>query len=490
MAEDESPNGQDESEETNQRVFPLPLSPFEKFLLWDETVTCPMNSFIELHFDDHLDLDCLRKSLHAAVHRNPMLACRTRTIDGEMYWEYDADYVPELRLEADDAPLYAGRPRPIDLFNECGSRYWYRETESGSRLLIQLHHACTDGVGLRRVLIDTLTGYAQRTSAESATGREMKSGSGASRTARWDKLQVELLRDRFDFSKSFSGPPARSLTTWQRIKNAHYFHFQPPTTLQQRSSNSAVTASLQQEEQLGEPLRHFMLDEVTTKAATERAKLLGVGVNEVALGLLFLACKDWNVALGDRRPASRLRLLMPYDLRSRIDLRMPAANRLSFSFLGRTHAQIGSLDDQSSVDCLIRGLQAEIKSIKETRLQMDFIEAIRGASTNPRFFRWLLSKSNRMATSVLTYTGDISRGMKKYFPEQDGCRLIGNARLRNILVAPPVRRNTNISLGLCVNWGKLCFSAAWNRDAFTATDCGDFLEIYRRCWTEWSRVTK
>ncbi|MEM8736330.1 MAG: hypothetical protein AAGG44_19025, partial [Planctomycetota bacterium] len=190
--------------------------------------------------------------------------------------------------------------------------------------------------------------------------------------------------------------------------------------------------------------------------------------------------------LGERRGSRRLRLLMPYDLRSRVDLRMPAANRLSFSFLGRTHSQVGQLDDVANVDALIQSVHSEIKSIKETRLQMDFIEAIKGAATNPRFFKWLLSKSNRMATSLLTYTGDISRGMKKYFPEQNGCRLIGNARLRNILVAPPVRRNTNISLGLCVNWGKLCFSAAWNRDAFRAQDCEQFLEAYRQCWTRWA----
>ncbi|MEM8736211.1 MAG: hypothetical protein AAGG44_18415, partial [Planctomycetota bacterium] len=395
MARDGASNKPGETEAKNQKVFPLALSPFEKFLLWDETDTCPMNSFIELHFDDALDLGCLRESLHAAVHRNPMLACRVHSVGGEWQWEYDAAYTPELRLESEEPPLLDGRPRPIDLFRECGSRYWYRESEQGSRLLIQLHHACTDGVGLRRVLIDTLTGYAQ--SMNSQLNPSMDTGETdlgetadrAERAARWDKLQVELLKDRFDFSKSFAGPPTRSLTTWQRIKNAHYFHFQLPRPLGSVAAEEELKSALRRDEQTGEPLRHFVLDEATTEAVNDRAKSLGVGVNDVALGLLFVACKEWNEKLGERLGSHRLRLLMPYDLRSRVDLRMPAANRLSFSFLGRTHGQVGQLDDVANVDALIQSVHSEIKSIKETRLQMDFIEAIKGAATNPRFFKWL-----------------------------------------------------------------------------------------------------
>ena len=36
-------------------TFPLRLSPFEKFVLWDERPSKPMTSFIELHFASPLD---------------------------------------------------------------------------------------------------------------------------------------------------------------------------------------------------------------------------------------------------------------------------------------------------------------------------------------------------------------------------------------------------------------------------------------------------
>ena len=94
-----------------------------------------------------------------------------------------------------------------------------------------------------------------------------------------------------------------------------------------------------------EPLEHLIIDRETSEAILEHARLKQVGINELALGLLFETCCIWNQQHGDRNPRSRIRILMPYDLRSRIDLRMPATNRLSFSFLGRRQDQCGDLND-------------------------------------------------------------------------------------------------------------------------------------------------
>ena len=453
-------------------LFPMQLTPFEKFLIWDERPQHPMNSFIELHFDSQLDTSLLEDALTAAVHRNPLLACRIVQREDELYWQYVPGYRPKLRLESQNPPLTGGWPIPINLWTECGSRYWYREQEGGSRLLIQLHHACTDGVGLRRVLIDALTGYARAIEKRNQRGL----GTNGNRLATFEKLDTESLQDRFDFSKSFTGPPMRNLTTWERIKNAHYFHFQLPKPL---IGKDDIEFNLP-EVRGGEPLMHSILERNVSKQIQDKCRTQGYGINDLALALLFQACAHWNKRRGDPKPNSRIRLLMPYDLRSRVDLRMPATNRLSFSFLGRTYSQCEDLDK------LIRSVHQEVKSVKETRLALDFLEAISRMSARPRVMQWLLKKSNRMSTAVLTYTGDVSRGMKRYFPERDGVRLIGNAGLRNILVAPPVRRNTNISLGLCVNWGQLCISAAWNREVFTAADCQEFLELYRQGWMDWA----
>jgi hypothetical protein len=69
---------------------------------------------------------------------------------------------------------------------------------------------------------------------------------------------------------------------------------------------------------------------------------------------------------------------MPYDLRSRADLQMPAANRLSFSFLGRDARQC---EDFSQ---LLASVQAEVQAIKDSRLPLDFLGALTLAERSPR----------------------------------------------------------------------------------------------------------
>ncbi len=448
-------------------LFPLRLSPFERFFLWDERPPHPATSFTELHFATPLNLELLAKSIHVAIHRNPLLACRVAEHDGQLMWDYDPGFCPVILQEPAHVPLSErGWPTPIDLQSETSLRFWYRERNGQSRLLIQLHHACADGIGLRRFLIDALTGYANET----------RSAAGDQPTVAWQPLELAGLRDRFDFSRTFSRPASRPLSTWQRIKNAHYFHFQLPQPILGHAHEHTKADTTD----VSEPLRHQLLDRQLSSHIKERAKSEKVGINELALSLLFQTCCRWNQELGDTNPQSRLRLLMPYDLRSRPDLRLPATNRFSFSFLGRTHAECQHLPD------LLRSVRDEIEWMRDSHLPLDFLESLKMADRAPNLVRWIMNRSRRMATAVLTYTGDISRGMHKLFPDDQGARVIGDARLTNVLGAPPVRQHTNLSLGLCINWGQLCISAAWNREALTAQDCERFLAKYAAAWQAWS----
>ncbi len=467
-------------------LFPLPLSPFEKFILWDETLAHPMVSYVELHFDSALDHQRLELALAFAVHYHPLLASRVVELKGQLYWQYDPGFRPKIHFETEVTPLSNSRPRPIDLMSDCGLIVWHRPDERGARVLIQLHHACCDGIGLRRVVIDWFNYYAHGYSA-SASGpvTAATAGTAASHAVAttsvarpqlsWERLEPAVLKERANFKGAFSEQPSRPLSTWQRIQNAYYFHFQPPQPLLTPKRQTTTQADADDLE----PLRHSIIEREKSQAIFECCRVQEIGTNELGLALLFRACAQWNRQQGAGRGDARLRLLMPYQLLSRIDLRMPAANRLSFSFLGRTHAQCQDLN------VLLDGLRAEIELLRETHLPLDFLNGLTAACKVPLLMKWVLKRSRRMCTAVLTYTGDVSRGFGRYFPEVDGARVMGDARLKNAFVAPPVRAQTNVSLGLCVNWGQLCISAAWNRDALTGSECQEFIDIYRNAWLEW-----
>ncbi len=473
-------------------TFPLRLSPFEKFVLWDERQQQPMTGFIELHFASPIDVERLQAALMVAVHRHPLLASRVVQQQGDLWWDYDPQYQPEILAALTHPPLRQGWPIPIDLRRECGSRYWYGATEQGWRLMIQFHHACCDAVGLRRLVIDMLLSYAQLTaqlsSADNTFTASERDGGGAEacnekvppslseqKPSHWEKLSVELLAERADYARAYSTPPKRPLTTWQRIKNTHYFHFRLPASLRGTPQDSDRREAGDEQE----PVRHARLNRQQSQQIFERTRELRIGVNDLAMALMFQTCSRWNHARGERSPKSRIRLLMPFDLRTRVDLRMPAANRLSFSFLGRSVGQCADWD------ALLASVQQEVLAIKESRLPLDFLDALKLAAKHERLMRWVINRSRRMATVVLTYTGDISRGTQRYFPVQDEMLVVGDTQLANIYGAPPIREHTNISVGLCVNWGQLCFSAAWNRAAMTSEECEQFLGQYVASWQAW-----
>lgn len=467
--------------EPPEDLFPLPLTAFEKYVLWDETESLSLSYFIQLRFLDVLNIDLMEQALTAASRIHPMIACTLSGQGSDLSWTHHRDFQVKIIRELDSPPLQSnGREIPFDLRNEPGVRFSYRTLErGGSRLALQVHHATTDAVGVRRLLIDALTMYAHATAPEKVD---------KSLRYPWSKIEPLLLKQRADLSDAFGGPPSQPLTTWQRLKNARYFHFQLPTPIRgsasRRNSKTkhgegnvgvAVTSDVDR----FEPLEHLIIDRETSNQILEKARRVGYGVSDVALALLFETCSLWNQQHGDRNPSSRLRMLLPYDLRSRIDLRMPATNRLSFAFLGRTQRDCQDLAN------LISSLSEEVESFSKTHLPMDFYGAIQGASKHPRLMRWAIRHSRNMATAVLTYVGDTSRGMQRYFPEQNGVRLVGDVRLDTILGAPPVRDNTNWSVGVCVNWGQLCISAAWNRDALTRKQCAELLGLYHARWLNW-----
>lgn len=455
-----------------QALFPLPLSPIEKYLVLDDQPECPMTSFVELHFVSPLQRKVLTEALCQTVHKHPLLSSTLVDINGHLNWQYDPRFVPVLRDPATEPILVPSdwldndqpSPRPIDLRTEPGCRFWYQDDERGKHavLTIQLHHAACDGVGLRRALIDALGAYAEMTGNPS----QVEQTERKIRKRKREQIEPNRLLDRADFSELKSKPAKETQSLWRKIANAHFFHFQRPQPL------LGATPKKLAGNHSAQPLAHHAFDLAMSERLQDTCKQHEIGINDLMLTVLFRVCQRWNQSRGITHDGTRIRILMPVDLRGRSDLQMPATNRLSFAFLGRTHRRC---DDWK---VLLEGVQKETQMNKDTRVYMDFLDALAGLAPHPKWFRRAINYSRNMTTTVLTYTGDISRGMKNYFPEKDGRRQVGDSYLEHIFVAPPAHENTNITLGVCINWGQICISANWNRAEITAEECHEFLQLF------------
>ena len=216
-------------------------------------------------------------------------------------------------------------------------------------------------------------------------------------------------------------------------------------------------------------------------AIVKRARNAQISVNDLALSALFYVCRKWQEGHGVNGPRNRIRLLMPFDIRTKDDIRLSAANRMSFSFLGRTHRQCDDWEE------LLRSVQAETRAIKDTRVYADFLMGLRSGMSQPGFLRWVVRRCSNMATLVFTYTGDVQRGLGHLFADEDGGTRLGDSLLEDVLAAPPVRKNTNIAIGMCQGKGRICISATWNRQVLTSDDTRRFLELFAEALRSWAR---
>ncbi len=453
--------------ETPESVFPLALTPIEKFFFWDDRPEQPLSFFVELRFNSSIDINILESCIAKVIERNPLLRAHVTGDGGDLSWTLSGEPF-KLSDLTQEPPIVNGVLRTFDLRNEVASRFWCETTSYSSRILVQTHHSACDGIAFRGVLIDVLHLYALATGKESESSRD--------RSLLCDRYRYSLLHDRYSFHHL--GNSKRETSTWQRIKNAYYFHFQPPTPLAKGRDEDFKNAA---QIESTNPLCNMMMDGDFSQAVLRACQSKDYSINELAIAILFRTCFQWNRRLGDKRRNGRLRILMPLDVRGRMDIRMPAANRLAMSFLGREYSQCDNLNE------LIAGVHAELNDAKETHLFLDLLQGIKLGCKLPLIMKWVLRNQNSMATAVISYVGDISRGMNKLFPELNELRSVGNASLFSIMAAPPTRRNTNISMAICINWGRICISANWNRSVFTEQDCRAFLELYRTGWQQWIR---
>lgn len=454
----------------------ISLTPFETYMLLDDCPEHPMSIVVELRFDSPLNEVRLREALAYATHRNPLLACKLDVSDGKYRWRYDASFKPDLHIQPDSArfPVVGGRLAPLNLQAEGGLRVWYYPStvaedigSSGevtstptSLLVFQFHHALVDGIGVRCFMLDFLGSYADSSLQVSKA------------------VDFASLDYRADFAAAVAKQSENPIGAWRRIKNAYYFHFQPPKSIE---GNREKLAKLPPNASGSEcsPIKSLIFDREVSDQILSKVKKAQVHLNDLALSLLFSTCADWLDANSNAKARDRIRIMFPYDLRTKKDLRMPAANKLSFAFLGRRMEQCRDSER------LLKGIADEVADIKRTVLPLDLLNAFKALAKRPALMRLAIAGHQRMATAVQTYTGDISRGLGSRFPQAGSALIVGDARLTQVLAAPPTRRNTNIALGLSVNWRQICISALWNRSILAHEDCESFLRLYLQKWHDW-----
>ncbi|HUG66846.1 MAG TPA: hypothetical protein VMM76_03775 [Pirellulaceae bacterium] len=397
------------------------LTAFEEYMFRDDCPAYPMTGTFRLRFAGRVDRESFESAVHHAVARHPLLRA---TVEQRRWrrprWIEQPDWLPEIEWDAETNEFGCPNASFMNLTESPGTRVWMTETPRGSSAIFQVHHACTDALGMTQAFEDILIGYARR--RDTNTKAEL----------------AVLAHDRFP------GRGAPDLTVWRFMRMAHkqavgllgarQFLFRQPAALQERREELDVNAA----PRCFPAATTFPFDIDETRAMLATAKSLGSTVNDLLARDMFLALGRWRKANGIGTDKDWLRFAVPMNLRREADARLPMCNSVSYVFLDR---QPREFDDETK---LLESIRAEMGRIKRCELQYTSVLSLAASRMLPGGLAAATPPNKCMSTCVFTNPGIVLR--KTPLPRDDGRLVAGDVILDGVDYIPPLRPNTGAAI--------------------------------------------
>jgi hypothetical protein len=200
----------------------------------------------------------------------------------------------------------------------------------------------------------------------------------------------------------------------------------------------------------------------------------GAMLNDLLLRDMFLTLNDWNRKQYPHRRPSRLRIMMPTDMRVSQDCEMPAANLTSYTFLTRNPERWTSAND------LLASIQSETQMIKSRRSGTKFMNMVAWASRRRRLLPYLMARNICLATVVLSNAADPSRRFTAKFHRDGGRIVCGNLVLESISGVPPLRAKTHATFSISQYDRRVTVSLRCDPHSFRPENTAALLELYMR----------
>ena len=435
-----------------------PLSVFEKYMLTDGCPQFRMEPVIHLYFRGKLNREVARQALQTVLARHPLVRSRVARRFGRLCWVpaktlpevsyVDYDATPDV-LNESDFPIL----RPINLFAEPGFRVYHIESKRGNwfRLVLQFHHAVSDGIGMFQALEEWLILYARGVDDLVAD-------------VEIPEICPEALKDRRRIGWSLRSY-LRNFSNTRRSTRQYLFFPRSlvPTRLfakiePEKDSPFVTSIKLSREE---------------TSAYLARAKALGATVNDALLADCFRAMDKWLSDVRGDEKDGRMRVMAPINMRTPESRRAPLSNVVSTVFLDRPR-RMTSLSD----DSLIQSVASEMRWVKQKDQRFVFLLLMRVLRYIPGALQLALRSPICRATSVLSNLGRVLNDAPTRRDEK-GRIVVGGATLEQVEAEAPIRRRTSFSVVGLTYAGELNLCVHYDSRLIGLDQAREFARIFR-----------
>ncbi len=412
-------------------LFPLPLVPFEYYMVTDERPGYPMTIPMRVDVRGTIDRDALHAALDETVNSHPLLKSVLQKVRGKgLSWQLVDDWQTPIEWNSGPSTL------ELDIRKQPGLRVWIRELDDGAEITILFHHACCDGIAVFHFFGDLLAAYARRTALDGQS------------VPREKPTKPELLTQRGVFPVELPEPVGLWTIIRETLRESYRWLTRPATPLAIPALDGAEDRAAPTTGDLGFVWAAISADEV--QRYRELATSCGVTLNDMLIRDMFLAVDTWNEKFAKGRPGRWLRVTMPTSVRQRCHRNMPVANGISYAFLTRTR------DDCQDPATLLQGIRDETKFIRDWHVSLMFLNAIAIARRIPFFVSLMLRNTRRCySTTNLSYLGDFPRLFRVRLPRTNGKIMAGNLIVERLVGAPPVRPQTHVTLAIVGYCGEL-----------------------------------
>ena len=463
-------------------MFPMPMTPFERYLVADDRPACPMTVVMYFIFRGSIQRASLEEAFRQAVAYEPAFWTRAACRKGKHSLELDLKNPPRLHfrtLQRNPSETREGRftlPN-MDTRENPWVTFWVEEAPEEVRITCLMHHLAGDGRGTMDFMGLWLAAYERLINPHS----ELElCPPDPELFARREELHIEL-------------PGKLSLGTliYVSIKEAMKWFYRRPWVL--RGDEPADHSSPEEGNfspapvhpemlppEAGGPVIHWqVLDNRLKERYLAAAKKHGVAVNSLFMRDLYLTLKYWREHLLEKKltPPRRnawLRVLMPGDLRNAHHEEMPCTNLIGYTFFdylpeecGRDEAFLRKIQDISTL------------SQKWSGGAM-FLNGLRTFCKIPGALAWVTSEKRCHSTSILSNLGVCCRYLRNpYFREIRNLRVTGLEMIR-CQGMPPIRENTPVSVGVVTHAEDMVLSVAVDHRVFSDDAAKRFIEAYFR----------
>jgi NRPS condensation-like uncharacterized protein len=434
----------------------LPLTAFEEYMLCDDRPAYPKTGVFRFRFSGRLNGPEFEAALNTAVQRHPLMRATVRRKPGRRpRWIDNPNWRPAVQRQL---PLNAyGYPPSayMDLTKEPGTRIWVVRRNGATDVVAQIHHSCTDALGMCQVIEDLLVGYASN-----------MGGGPAGASLR--ELDTTRLKRR--------GAPALSL--WKllcvayrqvmRLLGTRRFLMRSPTPLMPIPPKLHA-ASLP--EDFPAPRTHEFAKKETANILAA-ARRLDVTVNDLLARDLFLAVAQWRQQNGFGHDNDWLRFSVPVNLRTQADERLSMANCMGMVFLDRRPR------DLADPRQLLESIHEEMQLNKRWQLGLTFVLSADFLRRFPGALSRVARADKYAATCVFSNLGVVLG--KTPLPRRDGRIVAGNVVLEGVDFVMPLRPDTSVAVCVYTYADRLSVMMHHDPRALSDDQSRCLLEIYLR----------